>query len=107
MRALLCRAVGESPTLSVEEVAARPPQAHEVRIAVKAAGVNYPDVLMVAGRYQVKPELPFTPGLEAAGDIIEIGRDVSGLAVGQRVLAVTRRGGSFATELAVDADRVV
>jgi NADPH2:quinone reductase len=107
MRALLCCAIGENPELRVEDVAERPLLAHEVRIAVKAAGLNYPDVLMIAGRYQVKPELPFTPGLEAAGEVVELGADVGSFALGQRVLALTRRGGCFATELAVDADRVV
>jgi NADPH2:quinone reductase len=107
MRALLCRAIGENPELRVEEVAERSLRAHEVRIAVKAAGLNYPDVLMITGRYQVKPELPFTPGLEAAGEVVELGANVSSFALGQRVLALTRRGGCFATELAVDSDRVV
>jgi NADPH2:quinone reductase len=107
MRALLCRAIGENPQLRVEDVAERSLRAHEVRIAVKAAGLNFPDVLMITGRYQVKPELPFTPGLEASGEVVELGADVNTLALGQRVLALTRRGGCFATKLAVDADRVV
>jgi NADPH2:quinone reductase len=74
-----------------------------VRVAVSAAGVNFADTLMVAGQYQVKPPFPFVPGLEAAGRILEIGPGVTGLTVGQRVVAVSRDGGSFADEVVADA----
>jgi NADPH2:quinone reductase len=108
MRALRCRATGDVPVLAVEEgVAPEQLGPRQVRIAVKAAGLNFPDLLMISGKYQVKPALPFTPGLEAAGDIIELGEEVSSLSLGQRVLALTRHGGCHATSLAVDADRVV
>lgn len=62
---------------------------------------------MVSGRYQIKPSVPFTPGFEASGDIVELGTEVSSWTIGQRVLTMTRDGGCFATRLAVDADRVV
>jgi len=107
MQAVRCRATGDTPELGVEEVADGAIGPHEVRFAVKAAGLNFPDHLMVSGRYQVKPAIPFTPGLEAAGDIVELGAEVSSFTLGQRVLATTRHGGCFATRLAVDADRVV
>ena len=72
---------------------------HQVRIRVRAAGVNFADSLMVGGTYQVKPPFPFTPGLEAAGEIIETGSAVDGLRAGQRVLAVLRNGGGYAEEI--------
>ena len=62
----------------------------QVRVAVRAAGLNYPDVLMVAGKYQHKPALPFVPGMEAAGDVVEVAPDVTDFAVGDRVMV---RGG--------------
>ena len=73
MRAALCRSLGDISALKVEEVPAPPMGAGQVRIAVKAAGVNFPDILMVEGKYQVKPELPFIPGLEVAGTVMECG----------------------------------
>ncbi len=74
---------------------------------MRACGVNFADTLMIAGKYQIKPEFPFTPGLEAAGEVVEIGAEVTHLAVGQRVLAVLRFGGGYAEEIVVDADAVV
>jgi len=107
MKAVLCRAFGEPDALRVEEVAPRPLDRGQVRIGVRAAGVNFPDYLMVTGRYQVKPPLPFTPGIEAAGEIIECAPDVVDLRPGQRVVALARRGGSFASELVLPAQYVV
>ena len=108
MRALRCRATGDVPDMAVEDdIAEEPLGPRQVRIAVKAAGLNFPDLLMISGKYQVKPPFPFTPGLEAAGEITELGREVSSFAIGQRVLAITRHGGCHATSLAIDADRVV
>jgi NADPH:quinone reductase-like Zn-dependent oxidoreductase len=78
-----------------------------VRIRVRAAGVNFADTLMVGGRYQVKPPFPFTPGLEAAGEIIEAGAAVGNLRVGERVLAVLRAGGGYAEEIVLGAAAVV
>jgi NADPH2:quinone reductase len=71
-----------------------------VRIAVRAAGINFPDILMVAGQYQLKPELPFTPGVEAAGEVTEIGEGVADVAVGDRVM-VKMRHGAYADEVVV------
>jgi NADPH2:quinone reductase len=72
----------------------------QVRVAVRAAGINFPDILMAAGEYQLKPELPFTPGMEAAGDVSEIAGDVPGIAVGDRVIVKLRHGG-YADEVVV------
>jgi NADPH2:quinone reductase len=74
---------------------------------VRAAGVNFADSLMVGGTYQVKPPFPFTPGLEAAGEVIETDSEVIGLPTGQRVLAVLRNGGGYAKEIVLDAATVV
>ena len=107
MKAIQCREWGPPDRLRLEE-AERPRLApHQLRIRVRAAGVNFADTLMVAGKYQVKPPFPFTPGLEAAGEIVELGRAVEGLRVGQRALAVLRFGGGYAEEIVLDAAAVV
>ena len=107
MKAILCRDWGGPETLQLDEVARRPLQPHQARIRVHACGVNFADTLMIAGKYQVKPEFPFTPGLEAAGEVIEIGAVVRHLGLGQRVLAVLRFGGAYAEEIVIDAAAVV
>ena len=93
MKAIRCRAWGAPDTLRLEEAESPKLQPHQVRIRVGAAGVNFADTLMVGGRYQVKPPFPFTPGLEAAGEVVETGAAVGNLRAGQRVLAVLRSGG--------------
>jgi NADPH2:quinone reductase len=103
MKAILCRDWGGPETLRLNEVARPPLQPHEARIRIHAAGVNFADTLMIAGKYQVKPELPFTPGYEAAGDVIEIGEAVSDLRPGQRVLAYLRAAGGYAEEAVAEA----
>ena len=99
MKAIRCREWGAPGVLRLE-VAERPSlEPQQVRIRVRAAGVNFADSLMVGGTYQVKPPFPFTPGLEAAGEIVETGSAVDGLRVGQRALAVLRNGGGYAEEV--------
>ncbi|CAK0775119.1 NADPH:quinone reductase [Azospirillaceae bacterium] len=98
MRALLCRAWGEIESLVFEDRPSPKPGAGQVRLRVHAAGVNFADTLMIAGKYQDKPPFPFSPGLEAAGEIVEIGSDAPGLAVGDRVMAILDHGG-FAEEV--------
>jgi NADPH:quinone reductase len=93
--------------LRCEDVERRELKLNQVRIRVSAAGVNFADSLMVSGIYQVKPPFPFTPGLEAAGEIVEVGAAVEGLVAGQRVLAVLRNGGAYAEEIVVNAASVV
>jgi NADPH2:quinone reductase len=107
MRALLCREFGGPESLRVEEVEPKRPGPDQVRIRVKAAGVNFPDFLITSGKYQVKPPFPFSPGLECAGEVIELGEGVTHVAPGARVMATTRHGGCFAEELVVEAGRVV
>jgi NADPH2:quinone reductase len=106
MKAIHCREWGKPDTLRLEEAESPSLKPHQVRIRVRAAGVNFADTLMVAGKYQVKPPFPFTPGLEAAGEIVELGNDVEGLRLGQRALAVLRFGGGYAEEIVVDAAAV-
>ena len=74
VKRVVCRELGPPESLRLETFDSRPLAEGEVRVAIRAAGINFPDILMAAGEYQLKPELPFTPGMEAAGDVIEIGR---------------------------------
>jgi len=106
MKAIHCREWGTPDILRLEEAESPSLKPHQVRIRVRAAGVNFADTLMVAGKYQVKPPFPFTPGLEAAGEIVELGNDVEGLRLGQRALAVLRFGGGYAEEIVLDAAAV-
>src|SRR6266850_5934029 len=105
VRALLCREYGPIERLRVEDVAAPRPGPNEVVVEVKASSLNFPDALLVQGLYQVKPPLPFSPGMELAGIVKEVGAAVRGVAPGDRVVATPGRGG-FAQECLVAADRV-
>ena len=94
MKALLCKAFGPPDSLVVEDApAVRAPGKGEVKVAVHAAGLNFADTLMISGKYQEKPPLPFSPGMECAGVISEVGEGVTGLARGDRVMAMTGYGG--------------
>lgn len=93
MKAVVCSEFGGAQALTVESVDPRPLRAGEVRIKVQACGVNFPDILIVEGKYQQKPPLPFSPGGEVAGDITELGEGVTGFEVGQRVMATIFWGG--------------
>src|SRR6267143_875571 len=106
MKAIRCREWGAPDVLRLEEAESPNLKQHQVRLRVRAAGVNFADSLMVGGTYQVKPPFPFTPGLEAAGEIVELGNDVEGLRLGQRALAVLRFGGGYAEEIVLDAAAV-
>ena len=101
-RAAICRELGPPRVLRIETLARAPLPADYVRVRLHACGVNFPDLLMVAGRYQFKPELPFSPGMEAAGEVIETGADVSWPRIGERVIT-RRRCGGFAEEIALPA----
>ena len=106
MRAVLCKSYGPPQTLVVEEVASPTPAAGEAVVAVKAAGVNFPDVLIIENKYQLKPSLPFSPGSELAGIVKDVGAGVSHVKPGARVLAITGYG-AFAEEVRVDAARLL
>ena len=103
MRAVVCRAWGAVEDLRVEDVAPPTPGAGEVLIDVKATAVNYADAIMVAGRYQTRPPLPFSPGLETAGVVSRCGDGVGWLKPGDRVMAILAYGGL--AEMAVASAR--
>src|SRR5260221_14611800 len=100
MRAVLCKAFGSGDRLVVEEVAPPPLRPSTARVAVHAAGVNFGDTLMVAGRYQEKPPFPFTPGFEIGGEVLEVAPGVTGIAAGDRVMGTLPYGG-YADEAVV------
>jgi NADPH2:quinone reductase len=106
MKAVMCSAWGGPETLVVEEVPSPRPGADEVVVDVKAAGVNFPDVLMIQGKYQFKPPLPFTPGVELAGIVKEAGSGVTHFKPGDAVVANVAFG-AFAEECVVPAARLV
>ena len=102
MKAIRCTQHGLPDTLVLDDIA--PPVAGrgQVVLAVKAAGVNFPDVLIIQNKYQIKPALPFTPGYEVAGIVTAVGEGVSGIAVGDHAVTQTETGG-FAEAVAVPA----
>jgi NADPH2:quinone reductase len=106
VRAVICKEFGPIENLAVEEIADPSPGSGEVLIDIRAAGVNFPDGLMVRGEYQMKPDRPFTPGNEVAGVISAVGPGVTTLSVGQRVVALCGLGG-FAEKVVAPADRAL
>lgn len=94
------RELGRPTTALTRGEVSRPaPGEHEVRVRVRATALNFPDVLLCAGQYQLRPELPFTPGVELCGDVLELGSAVEGLAVGDRVMGTASLPyGGFADE---------
>jgi NADPH:quinone reductase len=106
MRAMLCKDWGDLSTLVFEEVESPSPAAGEVRVAVRAAGVNFADNLMISGEYQFKPPFPFSPGFEVSGVVSEVGEGVDGLEPGDRVMAVLGHGG-YAEEVVAPATNVL
>lgn len=106
MKALLCKQFGGPASLQLEEIEPLLPAAGQVVIAVKAAGVNFPDTLIIEGKYQLKPEMPFSPGSEVAGLIARVGPGVIGFKVGDRVVAPIGYGG-FAEEAMAEAGRTL
>jgi NADPH:quinone reductase len=100
VRNIVCRELGPPERLRLETSAQAPLGEGQVRVAIRAAGVNFPDILMAAGEYQLKPDLPFTPGMEAAGDVIEVNGAAGNVAVGHRVI-VRMRHGAYADEAVV------
>ena len=107
MRRVVCREFGPPERLVVEEAPDPRPGRGEVLIRVRAAGVGFVDGLIVAGLYQVKPPLPFTPGLVVAGEVAGSGGGVSGLPTGSRVVGCWMGLGGYATHRLVPAEAVV
>ena len=106
MKAVLCREFGPPSSLVVSEVDEPVPGPGEVLVRVEACGVNFPDTLIIQGKYQQKPAMPFTPGGEVCGTVAVLGEGVSGPAVGTRVAALIPYGG-FAEAVAIEAGRLV
>ncbi|WQG59633.1 NADPH:quinone oxidoreductase family protein [Pseudomonas sp. RTB3] len=106
MKAVLCKAFGPAETLVLEEVPNPEAKKNEIVMDVHAAGVNFPDTLIIEGKYQFKPPFPFSPGGESAGVISAVGEKVSHLKVGDRVMALTGWG-SFAEQVAVPGYNVL
>ncbi len=105
-RAIVCKELGPPETLRVEAFARAALQDGEVRVSVHAAGLNFPDILMIEGKYQLKPDLPFIPGIEAAGEVVEVGTAVTGVALGDRVI-VKMRHGALADEIIAAPSQLV
>jgi NADPH2:quinone reductase len=100
MKAVLCKSWGLPETLVVEELPDVVPGPGQVAIDIQAAGVNFPDVLIIQNKYQAKPELPFTPGSELAGVVRAVGDGVTHFKAGDKVLAFVNHG-AFAQQIAV------
>jgi NADPH2:quinone reductase len=105
-RAVLCSEFGPPERLAIADLPRGELASGTVRVSVKAAGINFPDWLMVQGLYQYKPDLPFVPGMEAAGVISEIASDVRSLSQGNKVM-VRMRAGAFAEEAVVPAEHIL
>jgi NADPH2:quinone reductase len=106
MRAVLCKALGPPEALALEELPSPRPGPRQVVISVRAAGVNFPDTLIIQGKYQLRPELPFTPGAEVAGVVKEAGEAVTHLRPGDAVVGFAGWG-AFAEEAVVEAANAV
>ncbi|EBA17833.1 oxidoreductase, zinc-binding dehydrogenase family protein [Roseobacter sp. SK209-2-6] len=106
MHSMLSNEPGGPETLIWSEQPDLSPKKGEILVSVRAAGVNFPDTLIIRDLYQVKPPRPFAPGGEVSGEVIAIGEGVTGYSLGDRVLALTGHGG-FATQICVPANQAV
>jgi NADPH2:quinone reductase len=106
MRALICKQYGTAENLAIEQAEEPVPGPGQVLVDIKAAGLNFPDLLSIAGKYQVRTEPPFIPGIEAAGTVKSLGEGVKRYAPGDRVI-VTTQGGAFAEQCVADQARII
>ena len=106
MKAVLCKQFGPPESLVIEDLPSPTPGPGEVVVSVKAASVNFPDVLIIQNKYQAKPPLPFSPGSELAGVVKEIGAGVTSVKRGDKVIAFTSFG-AFAEEVKIEAARLL
>lgn len=106
MKALLCKTLGMPNTLSYEDVPDLQPGPGQVVVGMKAAGVNFPDALIIQGKYQFKPALPFAPGAELSGVVLALGEGVKTCKVGDRVIAACPHG-AFAEQVLVAAKQII
>src|SRR5262245_36262791 len=103
MRAIVCEKLGGPDQLVLREMPSPTPGPGEVKVALRARGVSFVDLLVIAGQYQTKREVPFVPGGEAAGVVVDVGAGVQNVAPGDRVLVP----GGYADEVVVPAARVM
>jgi len=106
MKAVLCKAYGPPESLVIEDLPPLEPGSGEVVVSVKAASVNFPDVLIIQNKYQLKPPLPFSPGSEVAGVVKAVGAGVAHVKPGDRVMAIIGYG-AFAEEIKAEGARVI
>jgi NADPH:quinone reductase len=106
MKAVLCKQYGPPESLAFEELPSPRAGPGEAVVSVRAASVNFPDVLIIQNKYQFKPPLPFSPGSELAGVVKEVGEGVAGFRPGDKVIAFTTYG-AFAEEVKTDAGRLL
>lgn len=106
MRAILCKEYGPAEKLEITELPSPEAKGSGVKVKVRAAGLNFPDTLIIEGKYQIKPPMPFAPGGEMAGEVIAVGETVSRFKVGDRVMGLTGYG-AFAEEVVVAEDRLI
>ncbi|KJS31454.1 MAG: NADPH:quinone oxidoreductase [Desulfatitalea sp. BRH_c12] len=106
MKALLCNAFGPIEDLTVAETPAPVPDDDQVLVDVRCASLNFPDALMVQGRYQIKPPTPFSPGMDLAGVVHQIGKNVTHVSVGERVIAFPGHG-AFAEMCVAPKEKVI
>lgn len=106
MRAILCKEYGPANTLVIEDVPSPEVKGRGVKVRVKAAGLNFPDTLIIEGKYQLKPSMPFSPGGEMSGEVIEVGEKVTRFKPGDRVAGLTGYG-AFAEEVIVPEQNIL
>jgi len=106
MKAILCSELSGPAALRLENVPEPRPAPGQVRLRVRACGVNFADSLITRGQYQVQPPPPFSPGFEIAGEVVELGEGVNEFALGERVIALTPHGG-YAEQAVVNVNRCV
>ncbi len=108
MQAVLCRAYGPPEQLEIADVPSPVPGKGQVLVAVRACGVNFPDTLVIQGKYQFQPPLPFTPGSDVAGVVTGLGEGVTGVRIGDRVMGFTGvGGGGFAAEALCETRSII
>jgi NADPH2:quinone reductase len=106
MKAVVCRAFGPPESLELAELELPKLGEKDVHVRVRAAGVNFPDLLMIQGKYQFKPPFPFAPGAECSGDVLAVGSAVTHVKKGDRVMAMTGHG-AFAEEVVAPAHKIM
>ena len=106
MKKVIYPKIGGTDSIQIVEEKLDLPKENQVKVRVHRAGINFADLMMRQGLYGSNPDFPFTPGYEASGEIIDLGKEITNLQLGQRVIAMTGFGG-YSEEVIVDSNRVV